>query len=82
MSKPTDEQKLVRLMRSWGIGFVIIDKPNFMATAAIKRGAVKCYVMRNEVDFYFNSKGQFLGTSTNSIDSWKPRRTKSRGGKA
>jgi hypothetical protein len=63
--------KLLNFLNMTGTHYSIYTEDKYMIDEAVKLGAVISICVRGRVDFYFDKKGKILGTSTDSIDSWK-----------
>jgi len=45
--------------------------PDYFDDAAIRSGAVVCFMLLDKINFYFDKDGRLVGTSTECRDSWK-----------
>lgn len=70
----SDYDNTMDMIQSLQIEAKTYTKKQFMCDEAVKAGAKVCVSLRGVLDYYFDKKGDFLGTSTEARNSWRPKK--------
>jgi hypothetical protein len=67
-------QKFLDMIVFCDIKYTVYYDKKYMCDKAIRYGAVRCICIRDNVDIYFDVNGKFIGSATNSKDSFIKRK--------
>lgn len=70
MKKKSDKTNLIELFNKMGVEFKEYTDSEFIYTKAVDLGATSSLSVCN-TDFNFDKNGKFVGTNTDSINSFK-----------
>jgi hypothetical protein len=74
MKKKTELQKLLSFLKKTGVFFSTWQESEFIDDGALKAGAVVSVSIRDSVHLSFDKKGKLVGSSTDSVNSFKKRK--------
>ena len=71
----TDERRFLDFMDSFGMKVDKYEEQRFLAQEAKELGSTVAYGIRETVDFYFDSRGKFVGSATDQRNSFRSARS-------
>lgn len=71
MSRLTHHQKLLRLLKQFKLPYKEHMRPDLMQDDAIDEGATLVVAIRDVIDIYFDKSGNYIGTATDEIESFR-----------
>lgn len=69
----TDFMDTVKLLKKLGIEYTRFEDPRYIHEDAVKAGCKVSICIRDVTDIHFDKNGRCIGSSTDSIGSFKPR---------
>jgi hypothetical protein len=65
----TEKEELLAFLDKTKTQYTIFSEPQFIDDLSVKKGAVISVSVRNAANFNFDSEGNLIGTSTDTIKS-------------